>query len=350
MKDFITITEALKTGLIPKSYEDVFMPVSTCECGADVVINEARTIMKCSNPNCYKVLAGRIVNLYKRFDSNGIGNVVAEQYIKENEIRNIVDALKRPPEQIADKVIQWVIQPHRSAEILQMMQLPGMGVTCEKLMEEYPSWNDFTMIVIFNGLNYYFLENKVEVSMGFLRALYKCMCNSAKNPFDTLKSIVKAQLNHELLFNSWDELYLYARDAGLEIICINAIPGSGKAAEGVKDTLLTFWDDITEMYQFCKCDDRPVQVHPIVITGDILRVRKPDGGMFERQEFIDYLNTFSRRSGIVYRDSHALKGTEFIVADTPSNTAKYRAGLESGKLITSDALLQMYREGIESEQ
>lgn len=345
MKDFVTITEAISTGLIPADYADIFMPVSKCECGADVVINEARTVMKCSNPNCYKVLAGRIVNLYKRFDSNGIGNTVAEQYIKDNHIRNIVDALKRPPEQIADKVLLWAVQPHRSAEILQMMQLPGLGITCEKLMGDYPSWKDFTEVVIFNGMNMYFTWNQIEVNMKFLRKLYSCYVNRANVDFNAVKGVLKSAFNHEMKFANWDEFYLATRDEGLTLICQNAITGTGKAAETVKETLLTFWDDITEMFEFCKCDDRPVEVFPIVITGDILKVRKPDGGMFERQEFIDYLNTFSRRKGIVYRDSHALKGTEFIVADTPSNTAKYRAGLESGKLITSDKLLQMYKEG-----
>lgn len=71
----------------------------------------------------------------------------------------------------------------------------------------------------------------------------------------------------------------------------------------------------------------------IAITGHLTF----DGGC-TKDEFVYMLNELTSPIGVEFRRSDALKSVTYIVADTPSNSRKYRIGLERGNLIDSNTL------------
>ncbi len=70
--DFTTVEEAESCDLIPKEYVGVFPKY--CTCGSEMLINYARTRITCCDPRCYVKQGLALSELFKRFNYKGIAD------------------------------------------------------------------------------------------------------------------------------------------------------------------------------------------------------------------------------------------------------------------------------------
>lgn len=351
-KEFLTIKDAMESGLIPDSYHELFSKYLTCNdpyCGAPLVINQNRTVMKCSNPNCQKILASRVLKLYVRFGILDFGIKSAYDWVIYNDIKNIADAYRKVPQSIQPAVRNWLDGYHTMGEILEMAVIPSIGTKANKLFEGVKNWEHleeciegFAIPNIFrlSGLEY-MVYNKWKPLRDILLSPTNPM------PWDKFKKVLE---NHyeglHLDYDTLDEFMGTVYLVGLELLFNYQLGGTGKDALNCAELVYTYFDELGELASMTHCRPNVLETRKIVITGDIMNVTKPDGSMFERQEFVDFINTIVVPLGIRYQNSQALASTEFIIADRPSNTRKYRQGLQSGNLISSDAFVKLLLERV----
>lgn len=351
-KEFLTIKDAMESGLIPDSYHELFSKYLTCNdpyCGAPLVINQNRTVMKCSNPNCQKILASRVLKLYVRFGILDFGIKSAYDWVIYNDIKNIADAYRKVPQSIQPTVRNWLDGYHTMGEILEMAVIPSIGTKANKLFEGVKNWEHleeciegFAIPNIFrlSGLEY-MVYNKWKPLRDILLSPTNPM------PWDKFKKVLE---NHyeglHLDYDTLDEFMGTVYLVGLELLFNYQLGGTGKDALNCAELVYTYFDELGELASMTHCRPNVLETRKIVITGDIMNVTKPDGSMFERQEFVDFINTIVVPLGIRYQNSQALASTEFIIADRPSNTRKYRQGLQSGNLISSDAFVKLLLERV----
>jgi len=345
--DFITIEEAMKTGLISESYHEMFSNYTKCKaCGSDVIINRNRTVMKCCNPSCYNVLTARILKVYNRFGLKNAGPKYVLEYILVNDIHTVPQALLKPPYEIHSIIEEWLEIPHSLGEILEMLTLPGVGSKSIKIMENFNSFKEFLQYIEIYGAKLVLFDCGIEGKIRFEWWKAVSTALASEYPWDKLSEhIMKSSKDGRPMPYETKEDFLNAIQVkGLHALLGNILGGEGKDGSNVAETMIIYWQEVLDMFDMCKAYPNKIENRKIVITGDITNVLKPNGSMYEREEFIAYVNTISMTYGVHYQNSHALASTEFIIADTPSNTAKYRAGLSRNKLITSDGFIKLIKE------
>ena len=122
---------------------------------------------------------------------------------------------------------------------------------------------------------------------------------------------------------------------------------------GVFDTMLIFnvhnsIEDIIEAYTIFgrKIRTMGIQKLPVCITGPV----SVKGQHLTRPQFIAYCNKASVVSTgaqlFEIKDSTAVQSVSYIIADAPSDSKKYRAGLERNVLITADEFVNMIEEEV----
>lgn len=351
-KEFLTVEDAMESGLIPDSYHMLFSKYLTCNdphCGAPLIINYNRTVMKCSNPNCPKILASRVLKLYVRFGILDFGIKSAYDWVVFNDIKNIADACIKAPQSIQPNIRRWLDSYHTMGEILEMAVIPGIGTKANKLFEGVKNWGHleeclegFAIPNIFKASG---LSHMVYNKWKPLRDILLSPTNPM--PWDKFKAVLE---NHyeglHLNYNTLDEFLSTICLMGLELLFNYQLGGTGKDALNCSELVYTYFNELRDFTLMTHCRPNVLETRKIVITGDILNITKPDGSLFERQEFVDFVNTLVIPLGIRYQNSQALASTEFIIADRPSNTRKYRQGLQSGNLISSDAFVKLLLERV----
>lgn len=350
LSDFMTIEAAMTTELIPKSYHYLFEKYKVCpdnHCNHPIIINSNRTVMKCSNPNCPRILSMRVLKVYNRFGLMNAGAKFAYDWTVNCGLTGIPDALLKAPDTIKNNILAWLSVPHTPGEIIEMTGIPGIGTKSTKMMECVHNYNHFAeMIDVF----------------GRQIVLFKCGIEGKVNPkwWSALVSAVKQgysweQLSGFILKNSkYDKLpYDTTQDfmdavlyEGLSAIFRTTLGGTGRDGENCAESVFLYWEEVKSMFKICKCYPEKIETRKIIITGDITQIVKPDGNTYERQEFIDYINTFSVMAGIRYQNSTAFASSEFVIADYPSGTNKYRRGQAMGNLISSSDFVQLIKKRV----
>lgn len=91
---FMTIKYAKAIRLFSEEYDDVFP--ETCSCGSDMIINYARTKITCCNPRCYLKQGYALSELFSRFNIKGIGDAICSTAYKALQEKNqeLIDAGK----------------------------------------------------------------------------------------------------------------------------------------------------------------------------------------------------------------------------------------------------------------
>lgn len=351
-KEFLTVKDAMESGLIPDSYHELFSKYLICNdpyCESPLMINQNRTVMKCSNPNCPKILASRVLKLYVRFGILDFGVKSAYEWVIYNDIKNIADAYSKAPPSVQPAIRDWLDGYHTMGEILEMSVIPGIGTKANKLFEGVKNWDHleeciegFAIPNVFrlSGLHY-MVYNKWKPLRDIL------LSSTNPMPWNNFKKVLETHYKGlHLDYDTLDDFMSVTYMMGLELLFNYQLGGTGKDALNCAELVYTYFEELRELVSMTHCRPNILETRKIVITGDIMNVTKPDGSMFERQEFVDFINTIVVPLGIRYQNSQALASTEFIIADRPSNTRKYRQGLQSGNLISSDDFVKLLLERV----
>ncbi len=340
---FFTIDEALECKLIPPSFKKEFEKVKVCDCcGSLIITNENLTEMKCSNPDCLMTLTARALGVYRRYDSKGVGPALVFKYIRDNEISNMYEALIKPPQLVQSQIQEWFNSPHSVGDVIKMLNLPGQGETVSGFFTNVLDSKRFIHDVYSLAIG-----QELRVNGLFLDApkVRKVTDLYFELDFETFKSsFEKRGINLEC--DSKEELDFVLFKNGLYWYITGGLGGSrAETARALSETLATYRKEFIFLLSRVKIDKPITNTCKIVITGDIINVTKRDGTYYDREEFVAFLNEFTKPRGVLLLNSTALKSCDYVIADTPSNTNKYRAGKAENKLITSDVFLALVKSG-----
>lgn len=352
LDDFLTVRDAMLSGIIPDSYHSLFTKYEICDdiyCKSPLIINRNRTVMKCSNPCCPKILSTRVLKVYNRFGIMNYGPKNAYDLVTTANIKNVPEAIIHAPNVIRPAIQTWMSRRHSSGEILELLAIPGIGTKAYKMMQGINNFEHFQQLI---------------EAYGVQRVMAKCGLHGRLKPewWNALKQARMQGLSWEnfkgyILKNSHTGIVPYQSyqmfsDAiimeGLLNIFEIQLGGQGRDAQNCAELVYTYWDELKILFGMTSCLPDVVETRKIIITGDITQVTKPDGTMFERMEFIDFINEITMDSGICYQNSTAFASSEFIIADYPSNTNKYRKGMEKGNLLSSAEFLELVKERVKN--
>ena len=350
LNDFITVKDAMLSGLIPDSYHSLFNNYVTCDdkyCGSPLIINRTRTVLKCSNPNCAKILASRVLKVYNRFGVMNFGPRNAYDWVTTSGIKTVPEALVHAPNSIKNNVLAWFNSYHSAGEILEVLAIPGIGTKAHKMMDGINNLQTLLQTIEFYGVQCVLLKCGF---VGKLRWDWWVALKTARSqglPWEEyVKYIIKNSSTGIVPYADYDMLDSAVLLEGLLRIFEIQLGGEGRDAQNCAELVYTYWDEIKLLFNLTKCLPGTVENRKIIITGDITQVTKEDGSTFERFEFIDYINSIALEGGIRYQNSTAFASSEFVIADYPSNTNKYQRGMEKGNLITSFEFLNIVKERV----
>lgn len=275
MITFFTVNEAKKRGLIPEPWHEYFP--DTCDyCHGDLVINEARTIMKCNNPECCRRVANQINDFLKDLGYKGYGPETLTGYCQMYQIKSILDFINSPPP-LMDLVEHLNNLNLSFPKLIELLHLPYLGTKAYKLFEGYTDFRTF-------------LEDM----------------SGSSDP--------------------------------LEFIALKV--GGIETAQQVRDILLQYWDVLYHITDSIVVSAPLETVVNIAITGHITEVNA-NGRSVTKDEYVKYLNECVKARGMEFRQSGALQSVRFIVADSVSNSRKYKIGKMRNVLISSGTLLKL---------
>lgn len=340
---YYTLEEALKGEIIPKSYRKEFEKVQVCEyCGAHIVINENLTEMKCANPQCPMTLTARALGVYRRYDAKGVGPALVSKYLRDNNIKNMYEALVRPPQLVQKPIQEWFDTPHSIGEVIKMLNLPGQGDTVTGFFTNVSDSKRFIHDVYSLAIGQELRVNELYLDASKVRKVTDLYFTL---DFEVFKEKF-LKYGVDLECETKEELDFVLFKNGLYWYMTKGLGGSrAETARVLAETLAYYRDEFIFLLSRVKIDKPIAETCKIVITGDIINVVKDDGTYYDRDEFVAYLNKFTRPRGVLLLNSTALKSCDYVIADTPSNTNKYRAGKAENKLITSDVFLALVKSG-----
>lgn len=354
LSEFMTVEDAMLSGLIPDSYHSLFENYKTCDdkhCGAPLIINSNRTVMKCGNPNCAKILASRVLKVYNRFGLMNFGPKNVYSWVTTSDIRDVPEAIMKAPNSIKPAITNWLNSYHTPGEIIEMLAIPGIGSKATKMMMGINNFTQLQELVEYYGVQ--LVMNKCgihgKLKMEWWEAMKEGMALGM--PWeDWSKYILENSMTKYIPYNNFEEFGEDMTFEGLRSILQLQLGGVGKDAQNCAESLYTYWNELRLIFSITRCLPSSVETYKIIITGDITQVTRPDGSMFERQEFIDFVNDIALEGGIRYQNSTAFASSEFVIADYPSNTNKYRRGIEKGNLISSLEFVNLVKERVKGNE
>lgn len=347
IETFYTIEDAMSIGIIPEDYHDIFGKYKNCFCDHPILINNNRTVMKCSNPHCVIKIANRYSEICKQFIT-GIGPEKAKEMTLSYHYRNIYDAINLSPVYIRDCIEGWLKQPHYIGEIIEFLKLPGIGNISKDLFDNIESMQEMKNNLLLYGMRE--LHTRT-FQRPYTDETYKKLIESFNSNYKNIVAYIKRieDTGHPLGCKTPRNFLDGLRTLGM-IRYIRSRIGGDKNSIRVALTLMDYWEEIESVLHLASVKNVIVDIQPIVITGDILRAKYPNGDSFSSKEaYVAYLNTIAEKVGIMYKLGSALKSTRFIVADTDTPTRKYQEGLATNKLVTSDVLLAAHQKLIDDK-
>lgn len=286
---FMTVEEAKRFGTIPKEYWDYFP--NKCECGSENILTGSLQQPQCCNPKCFIKQGYALSELLTRFKCKGLGPARCIEIVK---------------------TLAPQFKYNSYIEILDMRQ------------EDFPPA----------------LAQKAY-SIDLLRAIGKI--RSEKITFPTLISnLAIPTLGDKALkllqgINNFEEFAAYVKASGsLQAFC---------DSRGIHDPMVFFWiqQSIVDIWLADLVMQKSVRAEgkikiEICITG-FLRM---NGTRITKDEFVKLCNKVSvTEDGTQLFEvvqNTAKVGAVHIIADAPSNSAKYLAGLKRGEEVDIDGV------------
>jgi hypothetical protein len=287
-EDWSTIPDAMSSGIVPQEYMGVF-PVK-CECGSEIIISNNRKHFTCCNPRCYVKMGYHMSEILSKLGVKNVGDETCKTIS-----RNLYKTLKThsPVEMLLQdySVYEALVGPAKAMEIFRpIINLRGKSITFSTMIEYIciPGFGtDMALFKNFKELGNFVAS--VQHYGGVKELLEVCGIN------DTHR-----------VFNLWICL--------TDILIMDAYLVSNIIHEG----------DIK--YNIC-------------VTGSVM----PNGEHLSNKErFIEMCNSFSDEVGnkiFDVRMTQAMETCDFVIADTVSSSAKYKAGLRRGVLMSSTDFL-----------
>lgn len=286
---FMTIEEAKRLGAIPEEYWDYFP--DKCECGSENIITGSLQQPQCCNPKCFIKQGYALSELLTRFKCKGLG-------------------------------------PARCIEIV-------------KMLSPQFKYGSYIEILNMNPSDYPIALAQKAYSVDLANAVIKI--RSEKITFSTLVSnLAIPTLGDKALkllqgINNLSEFAAYVKKAGsLKDFC---------DSRGIHDPMVFFWiqQSLVDIWladlimQNSVRKEGKVKIE-ICITGFL----HLDGKRITKDEFVKLCNEISvSEDGTQIFEvvqNTAKVGAVHIIADAPSNSAKYLAGLRRGEEIDIDGV------------
>lgn len=305
MIGYTTIRNAKDEGLIPAIYQDPEDPSGGvfpdyCNCGSENVISYNLKRAKCCDPRCPIKLGYTLSEMFTRFGIKGVGDAICSKMVKG---------------------------------------------TYDKL--QYKSHLE---VLLLNPTDYPVSVRGSAAAYDFYRGFLQMQTRELTFPdlvanlgIEGLGSNTKKLLEG---IQSFEHLADEIEKAGsTKMFCIHR----GVADENVVANLYIHLVDIALAEKiFVKCLRRTGVINiPITITGRIYL----NGVHYTKEEFVRHCNHIAQLDDgtqlfeIQFKNK-ALESVKYIVADTPSNSAKYRAGLRRNNLITGQAFVDFIKEEV----
>lgn len=275
MSDFYTIKEAKEKAVIPEPFWEFFKD-DCVYCSKPVVISKSLTIMKCSNPKCFRRLAKRLDKSLHDLGIKGYGIETLSVYLENFKIDSFIEFLKDPPVDLGN-IIDLIHEKNYSyPQLVEFMHIPTLGTTAHRLFSGCDCYEDF-----------------------------------------------KARLTG---------------DAVTAQLFLESFTGGTVSAAQLLDVLNSYEDELTSITELITPVKHVKQSIPIALTGYITKVSSADGRRLTKDQFINALNNLARPCDFEFVKSAAYEKVAYIVADQPSNSAKYNIGLRRNILVTSSDL------------
>lgn len=286
---FLTVKEAKNLELIPKDYWDYFP--DNCECGSENIITSSLQQPQCCNPKCYIKQGYALSELLTRFKCKGLGPARCIEIIKELSPKFEYDSYVEVLNFEYDDLPFSLAQKAYSLDLIDSIhRIKDEKITFPILMSNLaiPTLGD-KALKLFHGINSF--------------------------------------------SNFVDELKKYG---GLPNFC---------SKRGVRDTMVLFWikQSIVDMWLADTIMHSNLRMEGIVrleicITGFL----HLDGKRITKDAFVKLCNDMMvNKDGVQLFEivqNTAKVGAVHIIADSPSNSAKYLAGLRRGEEIDIDGV------------
>jgi hypothetical protein len=226
------------------------------------------------------------------------------------------------------------------SDILKFLSLPNIGVTADDLFDNKEEFDELDKDLIYTGLiELYSRLLLTPLTEAKFRAIADLLDKKPSTALALMEIIRRSNRNIEC--NNEDDFIAGIKTLGV-VRYVRYHIGGDKNATKVALTLVDHWEDIKFFLEHSNLKNAVLQVTPLVITGDIIRAKKPDGSSYlTKESYVNDLNMITEELGFKFKLGSALVSTKFIVADTSAPTRKYLVGKDMGKLITSDELMRI---------
>lgn len=286
------------TEFLPEVYHK-YVPDDCKACGQDMVINRARTVMKCSNPKCIRRVSMIVVKCLGKLGVVGMGPATVIQHMLNHNQTRITEFLKDPPLAYRGAVKDALSKRVTFAAAVNLLCIP-------QIQER--------SYVVFSTAN------------------------------------------------SYDEFVAEAaKKGGIVPYLSSKLGGSGVLVGTVQKQIFAYYRDLRDIPSVFNLRPANLEEIPIAITGGVKAVVDGSGRSYSKRDFIDALNTLLEPQGKVFRLQQGVtRQTRILVADSNEHTGNYttalsyieaaeRAGREPTIVITrSDFLLAQVQEDLEA--
>lgn len=294
--NYMSVIEAKKQGIIPEDYVNIFQ--DECKCGSDMIIrltpdeNGHKKIkaVQCCDPRCYIKVAGNLSYFLERLGIKDFGMQTAIKLIhaiyNDLEHKSHFDVFFLPIESLpelsslhevalAQANYKLLNEEMSLSQVLSLGAIPAWETSIQEVMQNYSDMD----------------EVLVEIEeMGSIRAFL-------------------AQYN----IRSEQKLF-YFKEYLPDMCILASLLGENKLRPKAK------------------------QPYDICITGSLVL----EGNRITKAAFVELLNRISRAEDgtqlFEFKNTSGPMTASYVVADAPSSSAKYKAGLRANNLITSDKL------------
>ena len=287
------LVEVVREGWIDNNIIPLLPSYNCPLCGHFLHINDTFTSIYCNNGVCPSHMTSRMVDMLKDLKVRDLGESRCMDIIRKCKMTHHTDILYLDVDELPNQFsystrLKWIEQINTPREVsmgelVSYFQLPNLGLTRAQR--------------IFEG---------IQNLEGF---------------FETYNT--KDKLIHFVAERLSDSAYTY--NVGVLPVEIGT----------------SLWEEKEYLTRFqSKFKIRKITAHnlTVIMTGEIRNVVDDNGYVFKpRESFISWLN--KRYEGVITIKLGTVSSSDFVIADRPSSSSKYREGERTGKLITSDKLL-----------
>lgn len=329
---------------IPTKYHALLNSVMYCpDCKEELEVSDNLTRLYCPNNQCGNKIASRFYSAIEVFNLKGIGGITAKNYVSAFNYETVVDALQS--DLTGEYFKQWASIPHHPGDILAMLALPGLSnATATKIFEALNSWEE--LIDLPEDTRFHIFASQLRACMSErLEALWKFGQDPKfreKYDWDYYMG-----LTHEFYGFVYNNIHSYEewdKDLDVTTLQLKLLPvlgGTGTAALNAATVIYENKDEIDKMFSICKATPGRMQNLVIAITGDIRKIMCAQTNQaFERKQFVDYLNHLTYKYNVRVKNGKALESCQYVVADYPSSSRTYCAGMRRNNIISSSDLLR----------